>query len=239
MHTRQLKFEGCYNLRDIGGYPTLDGRQTRWHTIFRSDSLHRLALEGRQALLSLGLRTVIDLRWPDEVLFEPNVLSREPSVRYVPLSFYGSRGLATLDFPKHMGAIYRLDLERQRQQIRTVLERLLLPETLPALIHCAVGKDRTGLIIALLLGIAGVRPEEIVADYALSADCLAPYFDELRQVVTPEALADYGFSLECRPEFMADTLAYLDERYGGPAGYARDLGLSNQQIARLRALLVE
>jgi protein-tyrosine phosphatase len=238
MHERHLPFEGCYNLRDIGGYPTIDGRETRWHTIFRSDSLHRLAPAGQRRLLDLGLRTVIDLRWPDEVLLEPNVLSREPAIRYVPLSFYGSRTLSTLDYPKNMGAVYRLDLERQQAQIKTILLRLLLPETLPALVHCAVGKDRTGLVIALLLGIAGVTPEAIVADYALSASYLAPYFDELRQQVTPEALADYGFSLECRPEFMAETLDYLDDRFGGAAGYARALGLDGQQIARLRALLV-
>jgi protein-tyrosine phosphatase len=137
---------------------------------------------------------------------------------------------------------YRVILEQRQEQLRQALATLAAPGGLPALVHCTAGKDRTGLIVALVLGLVGVSTTTIVEDYALSAQYLAgTYLEEARQ-----RAEQYGISWEwfqhqviCPPEFMHATLQYLEERYGGIAAYVRAIGLSDMQCLRLQEALVE
>lgn len=240
MPDRHLLLAGTYNVRDVGGYRTRDGRSLRWRTLFRADSLHRLPLDAQTALLGHGIRSVIDLRRSDELQAAPNVFASSTTVRYHHCSLL-------VDTPPQPGVpqplveTYRHMLDARQSQIREILELLVTPGRLPAVVHCTAGKDRTGLIVALVLGLVGVSDETIVADYALSATCLGdPYLEETRQRALARGYTweQYLPLVQCPPEFMQTTLQYIQERYGGIDAYTRTIGLTPEHIDRLRDMLV-
>jgi protein-tyrosine phosphatase len=238
MDERHWRVAGCCNLRDLGGYPTQDGGMTRWRTIYRADSLHALPLASQDVLVAAGVRTVIDLRSAEERAWEPSVVAANPAVQYRPLPFYGAASPYDQPVATDLTALYVRDVDQYGAEIATILRSLLAPGTFPVIIHCALGKDRTGIIAALLLGIAGVAPAEIVADYALSAACLADTLAAIRAQTPAADLAAYGFSLDCTPAIMAGLLAHWAAQYGGILGYVRAIGLEDAEIAALRQQLV-
>ena len=234
---RHLKFAGTYNFRDVGGYPTCGGGTTRWRTLFRSDSPHRLSEADRASLVEYGLRTAIDLRQAAELTEAPNVFAASTQVTYRHLPLLSD----VPSMPEVLPAlvdIYRSILDDRREQVGAALAALAAPDALPAVVNCTAGKDRTGLIVALLLGLAGVPAETIVADYALSGVCLAGvYLDEARQRAKAQGFS-YDLQVLCEPDFMRTTLAHLRKRYGGIEAYARATGLGDMEIDRLRRAMV-
>ena len=239
-----LDLPGVYNMRDIGGYATEDGRLTRRRTLVRADSLHRLSPISQQALIDYGIRTVIDLRRTQEILDEPDVFSGSSKVSYYHHDMMGD--MAQVDPPEDLGRaervafIYSQIIDRRQSAIGVTLATLASPGALPAIYHCAGGQDRTGIISALLLGIAGVSGDTIAEDYGLTAR----YQHYLSEDRPPEAVPA-GYTLEaylaerCPPETMLLTLNHLKERYGGAEGYVREVGLDGAQIERLRQAIVE
>ena len=244
--SRRIEMEGAWNIRDSGGYPTADGRRVRWRTFFRADSMHRLTADDQQTLLGLGLRTVIDLRQSQELADRPNVFADSGQVTYRHHNLVGDEPIPyslVVGTPadKIFGS-YSSWLEHRPRQVGQVLATLAEAEALPALYHCAGGKDRTGVISALLLRMAGVPEETIAADYGLTAR----YLWERWQAEPPEVedgaeLRDWrDYQREfCPPAGMLKVLGFLDSRYGGAEGFARSAGLSDLQIASLRESLVE
>ena len=237
---RHLLLSGTYNVRDIGGYRTHDGRTTRWRTMFRADSLHRLTAEAQTTLLAHGVRSMVDLRRSYEVQAAPNVFAASTTVTYRHLSLM-------TDMPpepqqlRPLVEIYRHILDERQAQVYAILSTLAHAEGLPVLVHCTAGKDRTGVIVALVLGLAGVPKATIVEDYALSATYLTGAFlDETRQraLVRGYTWEQYAPMAACPPEHMRTTLAYLGKRYGGFEAYARKIGLSPAQLRALRNALV-
>jgi len=239
--TRHLNLEGTYNLRDMGGYPTLDGRAVRWRTFFRSDSLHRLPPVAQTTLMGYGVRTVIDLRRSDELQVAPNVFAGSSDVAYHHVSLLLDTPPIRRQVPWPLTDTYRVILDQRQEQLRQALATLAAPGGLPAVVHCTAGKDRTGLIVALVLGLAGVSAATIVEDYALSAQYLVgTYLEEARQRAEKNGVSWEWFQHQviCPPEFMHTTLQYLDERYGGIAAYVHAIGLSDTQCIRLQETLV-
>ena len=239
---RHLGLAGTYNLRDTGGYRTMDGRTTRWRTFFRSDSLHRVPPMAQTTLLNYGVRTVIDLRRSDELHGAPNVFANSSEVVYHHLSLLADSRPERKVAPRALPDIYRLILEQRQEQLRQTLATLAAPGGLPAIVHCTAGKDRTGLIVALLLGLVGVPAATIIADYALSSQYLVgTYLEEARQRAAHNDIPWEWFQHQviCPPEFMHTTLQYLDERHGGIVAYVRRIGLSQEQCERLQHALVE
>ena len=241
-----LDLPGVYNMRDVGGYATEDGRLTRWRTLVRADSLHRLSPVSQKTLIEYGIRTVIDLRRAKEILDEPDVFSGSSKVSYYHHDMLGDMTMD--DQPEDLGraeriaSIYSQILDRRQASIGVTLATLASPGVLPAIYHCAGGQDRTGIISALLLGIAGVPEDTIAEDYALTARYQVDhYLSEDR----PPEVTPAGYTLEaylaeqCPPETMLLTLQHLKEHYGGVEGYVRGTGLEGPQIARLRQAIVE
>lgn len=238
---RHLQINGMYNVRDIGGYTTTDGRTTRWRTVIRADSPHRLTTTEQQTLLALGLRTVIDLRRPDEASRYPNTLAAAPGLRYHQVQLDQGPPEDQPVFPS-LPVIYRTILDNAQQQLGQVVQLLAASDALPGMVHCQVGKDRTGLVIALLLGAVGVPAETIVADYALSEAQLAGEFArDLEQQFrdTGRNWAEYQHLLGSPPHFMADILHYLDTNHGGVHGYLHSAGITADTIVTLRERLTE
>lgn len=233
---RLLQFPGLLNARELGGFPTRDGATTRWRSLLRSDDLVQLTKEGVQALADYGVRTVIDLRWPAEVAGRPHPLELgEHAVRTHRVSLLAGD---EMEWASLSGACSKemwkcAVLEHTRPQLKDVLEIIAAAADEPLLFHCVAGKDRTGLIAALLLALADVEPEAIAADYAASTlhltDAYMLRYAGLERTEIMEAL-------RCPEEGVHNMLAYLAQ-YGGAAGYLGAIGLGDATISRLRARL--
>lgn len=236
---RHVALEGSYNIRDIGGYAALDGRSTRWRTFLRADSLSTLSVESQRLLLEYPVRTIIDLRRTAELRKAPALFADSPTLRYVNISLLEDE--QQVRAAQSLQTFYRLILETCQEQIRQIFTFLAAEALFPCLVHCTIGKDRTGLITALLLSLAGVPAHIIAHDYALSERYLAPFFTTFRAQVTHQGNAGETFEwlLSAHPETMLATLAYLEEQYGSVNAYLRAIGMTNEQLERLHSILVE
>ncbi len=237
---RHLVLVGTSNLRDVGGYPGRDGRLTRWGTIYRSDCLDQLSDLSQAELLALGVRTIVDLRDNAEVQQRPNVFAGSARVRYRRLPVWESAP-PELAFPTFVDGYLR-ELEECGPCFVRIAHTLLEPDGLPALVHCAAGKDRTGIVVMLLLAIAGVPPDVIATDYALSEGCLgAPYAEAGRRwlVSRGHTWEQYGYIFQTPPERMLTTLDRLERRWGGVESYLIGEGLEGDELDALRERLLE
>jgi protein-tyrosine phosphatase len=237
---RHIALPGTYNFRDAGRYPAGPERQTRWGTLYRSDSLHALSPDAQRELLDLGVTTILDLRRQDEAALAPNVFQCSGAVRYhhVPVSSAGLLDLGS----SSLATVYRGMLEREGDAFRRVFSILGQPAAWPAIVHCTAGKDRTGLVVALLLSVAGVPREVIVGDYALTSRYLrGPDFEAARLQA-----AEHGFAwattpelLACPPEAMEQVLTWLDDGFDGVEGYLAQIGVDRPTVRVVRSALVE
>ena len=237
--TRIIEIEGCYNLRDIGGYPA-DGGTTRWRTLLRSASPHRMPTESWDDLHQLGVSKLIDLRRTSEATRENYASALHSAMRYLSVPLFDDDQYQTVDRPSEdLPQLYQSLLAHCGANFATVL-REIAAEPGPVMVHCAVGKDRTGMVIALALGAVGVNHATIADDYALSNALLNPLFDTFRAEVREEFgdLARLERFLESKREAMVDTLAHLDSTYGGVGGYFERIGLEADVIAALHRKLV-
>jgi protein-tyrosine phosphatase len=231
-----LEFPGLANVRDLGGYPTRDGAVTRLHSLVRADDLWQLTPEGLAALAGYGIGTVLDLRWPEEAARNPNPVPRAlPQVRFLHISLLTHTEdewrLRSRDVAKELWKC--TVLERVRQELRLVLAAIAGAAPQGLLFHCVAGKDRTGLIAALLLALADVEPAIIASDYAqsgpnLRATYLARYAD-----ADPERILE---ALRCPEQGAYNMLKFLEDA-GGIRAYLRDIGLTDAQVGALRARL--
>jgi protein-tyrosine phosphatase len=228
---RHLVLDGTRNLRDVGGYPASDGRRMRWRTLLRSDELTRIPEGTRDALAELGLRQVIDLRWPEELVLAPNAFRSSGQIRYTSIPLLAD------DPTPHSGlaGMYRHVFDARATQLADVVRALLEADGLPAVIGCAAGKDRTGVAIALLLDLAGVPRPVIIDDYAVSAHHFA-------SPVAHIDLDDWrsgSLVVDSPPEFMASALEHLDARHGGARSLLRRHGVSDVEMDLLVERLTE
>ncbi len=241
---RHLPIEGTYNVRDCGGYLTSEGRAVKWGVFFRADGLHRLTQEGQAALLGHGVQTIIDLRRSEELKTAPNVFANSDNVQYHHVSL-----LVDEEFnaepqrdPEPLVVMYRNILDERQRQVYTTLSTFADTEGLPGLVHCTAGKDRTGLIVALLLALVGVPHEMIIADYALTSTYLGEGFMEdikKRALQRGFTWEQYAPLVTCPPENMVQTLQHIDQTYGGVPSYLRHIGLSSAQLTHLREMLLD
>jgi protein-tyrosine phosphatase len=231
---RILEFPSLHNARDLGGYPTSDGTTTRWRSVLRADDPVQLTPLGLQALLDLGLRTVIDLRWPEEVAASPNPLPRSHiHYRHISLLTRSQLSWGHLSGPARREDWNRLVLIHTQRELKEVLQAIAAAPPGPLLFHCVAGKDRTGVVAALLLAIAEVVPEAIAYDYCLSAECLREsYLIRYAHRDRAETLE----ALRCPAEGAHNVLEYVAS-HGGIREFLRRIGLSEPEIGRLRTRL--
>ena len=228
---RHLPLDGTRNVRDVGGYPAANGRSTRWRTLFRSDELTRLPPHAVAELRKLGVRQVIDLRWPDELLLSPNIFRADRTVRYRPIA------LLVDDPTPHSGltGMYLHVLDERLPQLVEVARALLERDGLPAIIGCAAGKDRTGITIAVLLALAGVPNDLIIEDYALSAG----YFAVHNPTIPAADWRHLPLVVDSPPEFMASALDHLETEHGGARSLLRSGGMTDAELDALVERLTE
>lgn len=252
-----IELTGAANVRDVGGLPTVDGRTTRTGVLIRADNLQGLTPEDVAQLTGqLGVRTVVDLRTTGELHLEGEGPLRATSVvhHHLPLipELEGEPDAAEVEravphrpdragtSPTDMTGFYVGYVEDAPSNLARALRVLADPDTGPAVVHCAAGKDRTGVVVALALSLVGVRRDAVVADYVASADRIDGVLARLQASATyGPALADATADL-IRPEAgsMERFLDHVDREYGGPHGLAMSIGVDEETVARLGTRLV-
>jgi protein-tyrosine phosphatase len=246
---RLVPLTTAHNLRDLGGYPTTDGRTVTWGRLYRSDQLHDLAGRDLDLVRSLGLRTVLDLRTHGE-LAEGRFRTDGTTTAFHHLPVQAQTWheeevdalaeLADRAVP-YLVARYVDLLEEAGPVLAAAVDLMAQPGTSPLLFHCAAGKDRTGVLAAVVLSVLGVADDEIVADYVLSADAMARRLAQL-QSTDPAAAAVLASQpagwLAAPAEVMDTVLRHLDELHGGPGGYLVDHGVDPDTLEELRHSLL-
>ena len=236
---RRLLWDACYNVRDLGGFTTVDGRTTCWRAMVRSDNICRLTQHGRQALVRYGVRTVIDLRSTDELLLETDPFSRGDmdEVAYINAPLMTDEFLSL--YSTGLDQLFEMVLlDLCRDAVAFLFTAIAVAPEGGVLVYCHAGKERTGIASALLLALAGV-PREVIADeYAKSDEYLEPLYAAWIAARSAEDRNAMAKSLRLSPARMVATLNYLDERYGGAAEYLRSTGIDERDITRVRSRLV-
>jgi protein-tyrosine phosphatase len=241
---RSLAVEVAFNVRHLGGYVTRDGQRTR-PDVVRAASLHRLTDCGVDSLVQHGVRTVVDLRSERERDEFPTPDMARHGIRQVfaPVVRGDASPATFADGFVGYGPVYRDFLHAGRDAFRTLVA-VIAESDGGVLFHCAAGKDRTGVAAALLLDVAGVSDEDILADYSASEALLAGAFEDAQ--LTPAQRArtaklspdQRARLLSSHPAYMSETLAFVRERWGSARGYLRSVGLDEATIGRARARML-
>lgn len=241
-----VELEGCFNFRDLGGYQTSEGRRFRTGLVFRSDGLQFLTPADLAKLRDeIGLASIIDLRSTLEVNEAGCGAIAEQTTRYsLPLfpEAGGDRAQALENFemPSDMGELYYLMLMGAQKPIVEVV-RLLADFDAPAVFHCAAGKDRTGVISALLLSLLGVPDDTIILDYAFSRQNIDRINARLDSSGTYQKLMHDlpEGAYDADPACMEKFLAKLRETYDSAEGWAEASGIDEATRERLAHRLLE
>jgi protein tyrosine/serine phosphatase len=248
--TRWLPLTGAENVRDLGDLPLVKGGVTRRGVLLRGDTLQELTADDVALLRAMGLRTVIDLRTPMEADMEGRGLLAGEPIAYTNLPFIPDEMLVPgNDRARQIVVAERRETDRVAHYLNylkyagdRVLEAVRImaaPDGPPALFHCAAGKDRTGVLAAMVLDAVGVERDAVVADFALTNERLDRVAGRLRRMPT---YANYtgGLSqddMSADPQTIADVMASLDADHGGAAGWLLSAGLTPAELERLRAAL--
>lgn len=257
LRMRRLPFSGAKNFRDLGGYPTEDGRSVRWGALYRADALHKLTDADLRQLSGLCLERVVDFRANYEKEREPDRLPEELRARLLGIPildssnelFQNSRQefvkiLKTVDASSCMRNTNMELATRFAPEIRRFIDVLLSANGRPVLFHCAAGKDRTGFAAAVFLRLAGVSQKTVMQDYLLTNRYfLAHYSWSLKMI---RLLRGKRFAESVRafmiaePAYLSAAFAAIEEQHDTFEGYVRNrLGLSQTDVAQLQALYLE
>lgn len=242
--TRDLDWHACENVRDLGGLVTVSGRPTRSGIVVRADDLAKLSEAGWRAVVAQGATRVVDLRFPEERESQPY----EAPVEVTAVSLFGRRDGAIEEGWERRAremettAMVLAETYTQvvtecgghvRDAVRAVAET---PGTV--IVHCVAGKDRTGIVSALCLRIAGVPNEVVAADYAASEPGVRAM--NARWVAAAESEEERrrrARFAECPAEAMSTVLAFIDAEWGGVDGYLREVGVDREALENLRQRL--
>lgn len=244
MYYRRLPLEGMTNARELGGWYTPAG-MTRYGVFIRSEVPSRLTQRDMEFLRDYGVTMVVDLRGGEELGVMPDRLRDVAWAEYVHVPMYDADAARGAGLGKKSaepgftwGAQYVRMCEDFKDWTRRVMEALGRCQG-AALYHCTTGKDRTGIITALLLGLCGVPEEDIVADYSVSQVYLSWIYNMMLENMPPDrehSLRDPFFSTA--PENMRFLLDHWKLEYGGAAGYLRACGVEEELLERLRGRLL-
>lgn len=242
---RRIELQGCSNFRDLGGYRTSAGATLNWGRLFRSDSIHSLTRsDAAKARQNIGIRTVIDLRTLQEsdlygtglLRLPPTTYHHVPLLRDMDAGRDWRRWCPSLDLSE---AYFKM-LTEAGPSVVAAIKILAKAEAYPALFHCMAGKDRTGVLAAVMLSILGVSEEDIIQDYALTEH----YLDSAASQQGFGARPRYSSGdlpselLRARPETMRSFLCKVKERHNSMRDFVISQGVSDEDILCLEGIMV-
>ena len=244
MHRRDLAWDGCLNVRDLGGHRTEDGRETRWGSVVRADSVRTLTDAGWEALVAHGVGTIVDLRSYGELEQDA---SRDVPVDVVHVSVMAEHDdpvwqeieRMSEDDPERETEVFYLEtLRRWGDRFADAVAAVAHAPEAPVVVHCRGGRDRTGIVAALLLRLAGVSVVDTAADYALSSARLEPQWRPWVDEAPDDEERERRLRFSATPAAtMVGVLETLEREHGSVAGFLRVHGLSDETLARARARL--
>jgi protein tyrosine/serine phosphatase len=240
--SRDLEWDGCLNVRDLGGVALAGGGETRYGALVRADNIRRLTDEGWRSLASHGVARIVDLRWQTELDQDP---PRDLEIDVVHVSILGDfdpdfkddiRDYMAVDDPAGYWAIsYTRILEKFAPNFGRALTAIADAPDGAVVFHCAGGKDRTGLVAALMLRLAGAPIEEIAHDYALTFARRSGEPDRWVEAAPDDHERDRrSFMQHTPPEAMQRAIEQLELDHGSVESYLRHAGLDEARIERLR-----
>ena len=242
---RRVVLQGAFNFRDLGGYRGRAGQTVRWRTLYRADALHRLSDTELDELGALGVRTVLDLRTLAE-LDRGRIQAEHLGITHLHLPVLGERWKPAeldpdADAGEVLGSLYVAMLTVGAPALAGALRTLADPASVPAVFHCAAGKDRTGVLAAMVLSLLGVDEQVIVGDYALTATAMAKMVERLRQD-RPDALDAMNDQpsayMATPPAAMATFLDHVRHEHGSMVGYVRSIGVEPDVVEALHTNLL-
>lgn len=243
---RIVPFTGVFNFRDLGGYHSSDGRTTRWGRLYRSDALHDLSEIDLSLFRRLGIVTVVDLRNASEVERTGRGLLSTESIQFLNAPVLAetdvrASGDGDLLEPDYLATRYLQYLELGGSALVRALEEMTDVDKFPMVFNCFFGKDRTGVLAAIVLGCLGVSSHDIVSDYTLTASRVPLILDKLRRdSVYHETLERTDpLVLAAKSETIARFLDELDARYGGARAWAQGAGFGGDRLRLLSDALLE
>jgi protein-tyrosine phosphatase len=240
---RRVTLETCQNFRDMGGYHTTTGRTVAWGRLYRADTLHRLNPADLQTIVDLGIRTVIDLRSHSELDQHGQIQVGDNEIAYHHLSMLDevagterTEPAPTAEPPATLGEAYTRMLGVGTPAIAKAVRLLADPTAVPAVFHCMAGKDRTGILAAVVLGALDVPDDEIVADYVLTEDTR-----EARNAFLAVHDPDYlvylqtlpSYALETKAESMREFLLTTRSAHGSMRAFLAVNGVDGATVDRL------
>lgn len=239
---RRVDLGGVYNVRDLGGLPGADGRVVRRGMLFRSSSLHRL--DDPDAWAAFGARCVVDLRYDRErrAFPLPDFITNDTHAPLLPDHWRSDEEARKRPPDEFLASIFHDMLDLGADAIRDTLGALTRADAYPAVFFCMVGKDRTGVLAAILLSLLGVDDADIAIDFEASGDEVVALVEHLRaredfedhpMMNQPEEL------LRAPRSAMERFLAEVDAMHGGLPGYVRRLDVDDATVEALQALLLE
>lgn len=233
---RHIRLDGAFNVRDLGGYALPGGGATRWRSVLRADGLQHLTAGDVGTLLDLGLATVVDLRSDLELERHPSVLAGHRAIDYRHIPLFDS--LAPVDTLLSSQPSYSL-AERYvsaAEVCAPALARIAatIAEARSGLVlfNCTAGKDRTGIVAAMMLGLAGVSDDDIAQDYALTASTAGALMDRLREAARQRGLSEAAAAILLSSEAatMRAFLGHVADRHGGFASYLSRAGVADRHL---------
>jgi len=236
---RDLFWDGCANVRDLGGLPTEDGRLTNFGAIVRADSVGRLSDDGWEALRAYGVERIVDLRWHDELAADP---PRDVDVEVLHVPVFpdiGDPAWRAAEAKGDRGREYAWLLESGAERFSLAVTRVAEADDGAVVVHCAAGKDRTGLVAALMLRVAGVPLDAIVEDYVTSGRNLAPFIEPwIEEAVDDTERERRVYISVTPPEAIEHAVRDVERRHGSVEDYLRSGRASDETIVRIRQRLV-
>ena len=231
-----LSLSGTYNTRDLGGYPAIEGKITREKRILRSDGLQSVTKSDKEFLYSYGVRTIIDMRSKGELLVGKCAMKTYKDIKYyhVPLLDHIHSESDGLDFPDSLREMYIDLLENSKASIYKVLKIIAENSDACVLYNCMAGKDRTGIISTLLLMNSGVCDDAVLVDYAATAEYLVEFIKKRRKFLSVMNINIPDYLFASPKEEMGAAIIWLKENYGTAADYMRNIGLSDDEIEKLK-----
>jgi protein-tyrosine phosphatase len=232
---RFLGVDGMPNLRDVGGYPLTSGGSTRWGVLYRAGAPGLLTPVGYQRFTTLGLRSIIDLREQTEI----DHLPTPPSVaqlHHIPLF----RTRIAIEHIEDLLSVYRVTLRDCGDSFAAVVNLLGQPDAFPALVHCSAGKDRTGMVVAIILSALGVAAELVAEDYGRTAEIFTGEYRErllAQSAVIGVDQQRIALMSGSPPAVMRAFCDKLTQEYGGAAAYLTQHGAKSQALQGLRRAL--
>ena len=256
VYYKRIPLETLVNTRELGGWSAGPGKVTKYGVFLRTDCPIGISEKDKKFLMDYGVTLSIDLRGVDEVESTPSGMKDVPGHTYIHCPISEEHRIIKsndeekeapppppAELPKdfNFGDTYVEILETGKPWAKKVIELCANWDGV-VMFHCFIGKDRAGIIAALLLGAAGVCDTDILMDYSASMSCLRPKFLKMGTDFLPKKGGRPDFSwgfFGSVPETMETALCHMNEKYGGVAGYLKDCGVSEETLAKLRSKFVE